>query len=770
MNTCNQCQYGYQNDKGQCILNQKIAIQNKSRKYPYQDTQQQSQSQIYFTNPINQTYKIFYNLSQYNNITYCSDFDIQKGCQRCYDNYQYSQQDQKCLPIKCGDNQYPYQNQCQNCSSDKIIVKKNEIIYCQTLNQTLASVVSGQVQLAPNYYLFDNGQYFEINSCQMCIFEYECEECFQSLTPGCIMNGDPQKCQICNSTSVLDNNGKCQFSQNNNISIYNQVVDNCLSYDINSTCISCQSYFLQDTQKYVTSLPEGYYNQQCACYKCLKSCLNEICTLDCLCQIGQFYNYNQSQNNAVDIKNNCINCDPQCKECQMKSNNCIVCNVNDPNNLDDKQIKCLDKCPQGYYQENNNCLLCKQQNCQNFNSNYCTQCLDGFELINNSCYKTCQQNEFRDQSTFQCNSCNYTCKTCNGPNISDCTSCISQLNLIQGMCSICDQGEFYKGDQLDSIKLQIYDYSQCSTCDNSCEYCQGPSKTDCTKCQGGLQINPQNKLCITQQQLENQNDSINQCQSLEINAKDIEDCENKLNQIQLFKNIDDITNIAVISLGTFFSLFLQSSSIYFWSFLQSQQILGNNYNLAPNIGQGITQNQLQNMNSFNFFNLIQSPFQVSSSSLKQQRILLTTQKIGQFFIENCFYQSLAIILSVFILPLLFILAKFNDKVKSLYNYSKWNLSIRTCMVCSNLFIVFFILGIKNSQFTQVTDDKNILINLMFACLTLGIYLFIQIKSVAFILCYQQNCDQILQKNKELACLRYTVFTTNSRTTIRLSYF
>ncbi|KAL4440935.1 hypothetical protein ABPG74_009348 [Tetrahymena malaccensis] len=866
INTCSQCSYGYQNDNGKCTQQQKLVYQSKTRQIKYTDILQSDPSQISIKNPINQQYDIYYNANQYNNITYCSDFNILDGCKKCYENYYYSKQDQKCLPIQCGDNQYVYQNQCQYCSNDKIIVKKNQIAYCQVLNQ--ASIVNGQVNLQPGQYLFNNGQQFQINDCSFCNFEYECEECFQNSIPGCLMQVPLQKCQICNSQYVLDNNGKCQFSQNNNISIYNQVVDNCLSYDINSKCINCKTYFVKDTSNQVTSCQEGYVNVQCTCYKCLKQCLNVICTLDCLCQIGQFYqgdftsivsilnckpcqqgcidcvsksnnctacqdgyilqnsqclsclenissfnqtqcsqcgeqyqyiqgkcikkcqenqylnndtltcelcdlsckscqglsntdcyecnsyatkiqgvcqlcksgqfyNYSQSKDNTIDIKNNCMSCDKQCKECNMKSDNCIICNVNDPNSTDGQKIKCLDKCPQGYYQQDNNCILCKQENCLHCNSNYCNQCIEGFELINNICLKSCLKTEFRDQSTFKCTSCNSTCKTCKGPNISDCTSCIQQLNLIEGKCQICDEGEFYNGDQLESIQQKKYDYSKCLMCHHTCENCQGPLDTDCIKCSGGLQINPQTKLCITQKQFENQSDQLKQCQNLEINAKDFEDCQSKLNQIELFKSIDDGTDIAVWSVGTFFSLFQYSSSVYFWSFMQNQQLIGNNYNLAPKIGQGITQNQFQNMHSFNFFNLIQSPFQSSS---KKQRLLLTTQSIGQYYIENCFYQSLAIILSVLILPLLFILGKFSDKINSFYNYSKWNLSIRTCMLCSNLFILFFILGIKNSQFTQALDDKNLLICFIFAGFAFAVYSFTQIKSIAFILCYQYNWE------------------------------
>lgn len=95
----------------------------------------------------------------------------------------------------------------------------------------------------------------------------------------------------------------------------------------------------------------------------------------------------------------------------------------------------------------------------------CLSCTGGLVLIVSSgkCVATCPPGTF--VSGDKCISCHADCKTCKGPNFTDCLSCPDNRPILDpsGQCldiSACGQTQYYNKKQM-----------KCSNCHNSCSSC-----------------------------------------------------------------------------------------------------------------------------------------------------------------------------------------------------------------------------------------------------------------------------------------------------------
>ena len=126
----------------------------------------------------------------------------------------------------------------------------------------------------------------------------------------------------------------------------------------------------------------------------------------------------------------------KCLKCEANTTNrCSSCN---PKYYLDKLLGTCHKCGE------NNCLICDEKTC--------FDCENGYELISNKCYKTCEKG------------INEKCKECKNINSNN-----------KGECESCNQGFYLPSDSMDK--------SKCFPCSFACLSCYGNTTTSiCTSC------------------------------------------------------------------------------------------------------------------------------------------------------------------------------------------------------------------------------------------------------------------------------------------------
>ncbi|CAD8058090.1 unnamed protein product [Paramecium sonneborni] len=260
-----------------------------------------------------------------------------------------------------------------------------------------------------------------------------------------------ENCQMCNKSECLQCKTNYELKNNNN----------CQQICYIDNCQQCQ-FFSDQTQDCVQCIaPFELYQKQC---RLQNDCQVENCAV---CQIK-----NQQLN--------CVQCNPE--KYKYKTN-------------------CLDSCPSGYYNnENQECIICSL-GCSSCNSQGCLECQKQYNLINdqclckiegcsicnstdicdkckedfgisfmNQCIKNCPQDYYEKDK--KCLKCNSECKTCD---INGCLSCQQNYYLSGTMCVLkqcinncvkCDNNStcnecspgFYIDSNLNCIQIQNAPY------------------------------------------------------------------------------------------------------------------------------------------------------------------------------------------------------------------------------------------------------------------------------------------------------------------------
>ncbi|CAD8111047.1 unnamed protein product [Paramecium sonneborni] len=270
------------------------------------------------------------------------------------------------------------------------------------------------------------------------------------------------------------------------------------------TCMYCiGGYFYSPVANEFTAiknagqrLQSGFYQYGSgSCVKCQDPNATE-CTsaFSSSCAIGYYMNNSQTQ---------CEACNVGCSSCKSTSENC-------------------QSCQQGYYLQNESCLLCKgntqeQINCLYcYQSDYCLQCAKNQYLSKGICY-TCSE------GCIQCT--NTTCKMCNnGYYLKDgsCQICAENIQYCDndtGNPSQCVYGYLLVADQNNSNTLLcIQNINNCMLMINSSQLCSQcyPSQVlfqgICIECQQKIPgcttcTNNNNNLICSSCSSNNQNDN-----------------------------------------------------------------------------------------------------------------------------------------------------------------------------------------------------------------------------------------------------------------------
>ena len=464
---------------------------------------------------------------------YENEEDLSTKCNVCKDGYKIFNgncikdceigENEKCYDCKTEEGK---NDQCLNCNegyyfdaaNSTSICKKIEIDNCKF--GKIESDILICLNCSEGYYLKDSKCYEacqigENEKCASCNQTFEFRENCQSCNPGFYLDSsiNSTKCQscsinnlsyFCRECDIISGQIKCikckeGFSLIND-TCYRNCDDNCIDCIFdgihNGTCRQCkEQYYLKNN--YILENYQ-YYNEY-YCAKCPNGCLN----------CSDYYL------NSTPVGINCFSCLPGYKlinsmcefQCSIGENNlCLTCDDNIKN-------RCA-SCNSGYYLDTTDgtCHSCEVDNCDICNkTGICDKCIYQYEILNNTCFKTCEIGENEkcrkcanteleitknclicnegyylpddSQNKTICYPCEFGCADCYG-NINEpiCRSCKEEFKLINGEC-------------IKNCKLGLGEL--CRTCN------YGDNNQSCSSCNEGYYL-PENiserkkcKICGT---------------------------------------------------------------------------------------------------------------------------------------------------------------------------------------------------------------------------------------------------------------------------------
>lgn len=261
-------------------------------------------------------------------------------------------------------------------------------------------------------------------------------------------------------------------------------------------CFSCHfGYFLDEENQCVPNCPQGFFGDPFSqtCEKCSVTCescagSSEHCLkcnskdhhlflheANCLsgCPDGYFGN----------AEGSCAACDGSCWTCDESKTKCLSC----VDGLYLENSKCLPNCSLRYYpDEDGICKHCSAHCTACADERTCLECSYLYLLFNGTCKATCPDGYYEDLDAGRCVSCHISCETCSGPADDDCETCPpASSKLYQGRClTSCPTGTFYNSE-----------VKECQECHMTCAQCSGPEPTDCIQCQDRLMFDQQSHMC-----------------------------------------------------------------------------------------------------------------------------------------------------------------------------------------------------------------------------------------------------------------------------------
>ncbi|CAD8067436.1 unnamed protein product [Paramecium sonneborni] len=254
--------------------------------------------------------------------------------------------------------------------------------------------------------------------CKTCLDIITCSSCYQEQNRKLNLNNTKCICEIGyyeieNKLECVPCHFSCQFCQNsdqNNMCIRCPItrepstkttIFSCICkrgyYESNMMeCLDCRNYQNPPDTHYCYSkcgdniiqwnedCDDGNHNQKDECSFCIFShsyCQNPLCKL---CQMGQCQNcidgYFLNQNNQ------CEQCDQSCQTCKNKSNDCLICNLLNENDL--TCIICDSR--QGFQLKDGKCINICGDGQRVINE----ECDDGNQFSNDGCYNCLIENDW----------------------------------------------------------------------------------------------------------------------------------------------------------------------------------------------------------------------------------------------------------------------------------------------------------------------------------------------------------------------------------------
>ena len=394
---------------------------------------------------------------------------------------------------------------CELCDTSCKTCSGSAATNCQTCytGKYLLAVNSSCVSCNVDGYYQDTGT----QTCKAC--DTSCKTCSGSAATNCL-SCDTGKYLLASNNSCVscDVDGYYQDTGTQTCKACDTSCKTC-SGSSTTSCLSCYSgkYFLVANNSCVSCNVDGYYQDTTTqtCNACDSSCqtCNGAAATNCLtCGTGK---YLLSVNNScvscnVDgyyidtVAQACVACDSSCKTCSgAATTNCLSCDTG--KYLLASNSSCVSCNANGYYQDTSTqtCKSCDTscQTCTDSSATDCLSCYTGTYLLtfNNTCISCNVNGYYQDTSTQTCEVCEASCKTCSGPDSSNCLSCHSGKYLLaqNSSCVDCNTNGYF----IDSST------QTCKACDSSCKTCNGPASSNCLSCSSGKQLS-QSNACVNE--------------------------------------------------------------------------------------------------------------------------------------------------------------------------------------------------------------------------------------------------------------------------------
>ncbi|CAD8173047.1 unnamed protein product [Paramecium pentaurelia] len=451
---------------------------------------------------------------------YCRQCDF--DCYTCYGPTKFD-----CIVCKYG--LKLYKSICIEECPKNTILKNGQCIEChETCDTCFDSGNQNCLTCKLDYILLNNGCYAYCPS-QYYKNKGQCLKC-QDNCDICINNLSCIRCL----NNYYYNGGNCLSVCPNGYYGYDGVCEKChfscetCNGALQTNCVTCTQPLVQQNNECLPGCLNRYYkNLSNICQSCKETCAmctnNDNCseciynyylhplTKDCvqICDNGYMHNY---------IQRKCQICATGCQSCFGQSNNqCLSCF---PNYFYYKNQCWYSQCPISTYDEQGICIQCDQY-CMTCDAQQsCLSCLSGYFYYNQKCYQTCPDGYFGDSINKQCSQCKQNCRICQDAD--NCTYCYNHYtnngqqdyflfdNQCVAICPINYNYFLFECTQnitpiqiIQNVAEYCYDdpntyldinQNLCIKCEQSCQTCFGPYRTQCRDC-----INlSANRMCVDQ--------------------------------------------------------------------------------------------------------------------------------------------------------------------------------------------------------------------------------------------------------------------------------
>lgn len=335
------------------------------------------------------------------------------------------------------------------------------------------------------------------------------------------------------------------------------------------TCSSCLSHLASEC----TACASGYVKSDGYCVReCPTSttdvngvCVRSTCSSECLsCSSSQSHCLSCSSSSSLPVlfsdrgqckqqqtssaqycpagyytkDNKCERCFYECAECINASTYCLSCKaLYDKPLLNKQDYTCVKSCPVGVtVQVGSECIPC-HSSCSTCSGTTATSCLTcpstSYKTADNQCVSTCptgtyytEVNGYKqcitacdppnyvESATRNCKACESTCKSCNGPDASDCLTCsdtgatpyYTDVGTCVDNCSstmfkyteggvklcytVCPTSTYYSDSNGTKQCISVCNppnyvetsSRSCKPCDSTCKTCSGSTNSSCTSC------------------------------------------------------------------------------------------------------------------------------------------------------------------------------------------------------------------------------------------------------------------------------------------------
>ena len=215
--------------------------------------------------------------------------------------------------------------------------------------------------------------------------------------------------------------------------------------------------------------------------RCIERCVND----NYFYRIAEFKCSEKCESNEYGLAYKglkiCEICEAPCLTCENSKNTCTQClepyflleqscvNSCPSGYIEDRSTRFCSKCPSGHVYLNSTCFKCHESchGCRGPTSDKCTSCAQGFFLLVNRCLSNCPDGYYSDKRNYQCVSCRKECSKCKNDII--CIECQKDYFFYDQMCFEKCPISTYQNDQ---------DFT-CNSCHFSCNNCVGATEEDC---------------------------------------------------------------------------------------------------------------------------------------------------------------------------------------------------------------------------------------------------------------------------------------------------